>query len=70
MFTCHRCGEWGHGYRECKRPPARTEQELAARERDILIRWDAGNGFYSSVKNELIAIERRAFKKEKETARK
>ena len=62
-LTCHRCAEPGHGWRECQRPGAKNQQELDARITDILIRWDAGKGgFGRTVKNEIIAAERNAFK--------
>lgn len=31
VIICFRCGEFGHGYRECKPAPARTETELRER---------------------------------------
>jgi hypothetical protein len=61
-YSCHRCEEFGHGYQTCKRPGARTPQELDARINRILERWDAGHGEVKTwMKNEFIAAEKKAF---------
>lgn len=61
-YSCRRCEEIGHGYKNCKRPAAKTPQELDARIKRLLERWDAGYGELSTyLKTEFVAAERKAF---------
>lgn len=60
-ISCHRCEQPGHGWAECDREPAKSQQELDARISDITRRWDAGyGGFSRTVKARIIEIERNA----------
>lgn len=61
---CYRCEEPGHGWRDCGRPPAKSQQELDQRIDRIVQRWDAGNGAFSrTVKTRIVEIETRQFEK-------
>lgn len=64
VIVCWRCDLPGHGWRECKRPPAQNRQELEERIDRILQRWDAGYGELSTyLKTEFVAAEKKAFAK-------
>jgi hypothetical protein len=69
VITCYRCGEPGHGYRECKPAPARTETELRERFARYIETVRAGH-VSLTVKRQWVREDWRAYNDEKEKARK
>lgn len=69
-FTCFRCGQFGHVWTACRRPAAKTKQELAQRVAELVIRWDAGSvkGFSHGVKTAIVIAETKAFEKARKAA--
>jgi hypothetical protein len=68
-ITCHRCGELGHGYRECKPPPAKSETELRERFNRYIETVRAGH-VSLAVKRQWVREDWQAYNDEKERARK
>jgi hypothetical protein len=63
-LACWRWEEPGHPWTECKRPAAKTPQELDERIERFRIRWDAGFGeLKTATKTKLIEIETLAYEK-------
>jgi hypothetical protein len=61
-YSCFRCEQPGHSYKTCKRPGAKTRQELDSRINRYIERWDAGYGVISTAqKTAWIAAEWKAF---------
>jgi hypothetical protein len=69
ILVCWRCEQPGHGWTDCRRPPAPNQQELDKRLNRLVIRWDAGYGELStSMKTKLADIEIRQFKNARKAA--
>jgi hypothetical protein len=68
-IQCWRCEEPGHGYTDCRRPPARTRKELDDRISRLLERWDAGYGEISTrLKTQFVTAEIKSFEKARKAA--
>lgn len=68
-LTCWRCETPGHGWRECKPPPPRTETELRERFARYMLQVIAGH-VTLSVKRQWVKEDWKAYYDAKEKARK
>jgi len=69
VLVCYRCDEPGHGWRECKPAPARTETELRERFNRYILQVMAGH-VTLAVKRQWVREDWKAHNDEKERARK